>query len=216
MKKLLYIIANSKPEELSASRTVARNFIEKFLENHKDFHVEEINLYKEHIPRLEYEYFEKRSAIVSEESLDKLDEKQKSEVKRIVELCEQFKSADAYVVAAPMWSLSFPAPLKEYLDCVIQDGRTIKILEDKVEPLLDDKHREFVYVQSSGAKIPWILKPILNRGLNYVDDIVKYMGIKNFHQLLVDGTGTTKEDKLSAITSAINKIDDVIYDIKFN
>lgn len=216
MKKLLYIIANSKPEELSASRTVARKFIEKFLENNKDFHVEEVNLYKEHIPRLEYEYFEKRSAIVSEDALKNLDEKQKFEVKRIVELCEQFKSADVYVVAVPMWSLSFPAPFKEYLDCVIQDGKTIKILEDKVEPLLEDKYREFVYIQSSGGKIPWILKPILNRGLNYVEDIVKYMGIKKFHQLLVDGTGTTEEEKLSAITGAINKIDDVIYDIKFD
>ena len=42
------------------------------------------------------------------------------------------------------------------------------------------------------------------------------MGIKDFHSLLVDGTGTTKEEKLSAITGAINKIDDVIDDIKFN
>ncbi|MDO4536376.1 MAG: NAD(P)H-dependent oxidoreductase, partial [Clostridium perfringens] len=205
-----------KPEELSASRTVAKKFIEKFLASNKDFEVQEVDLYKEHIPRLEYEYFEQRSAIVNKEALEKLDEKQKTEVKRIVELCEQFKGADAYVVAVPMWSLSFPAPLKEYLDCVVQDGRTIKILEDKVEPLLEDKHREFIYVQSSGAKIPWILKPILNRGLNYVEDIVKYMGIKNFHSILVDGTGKTKEEKLSAITGAINKLDDVINDIRFN
>ena len=118
MKKLLYIIANSKPEELSASRTVARKFINKFLESNKDFELEEIDLYNEHIPRLEYEYFEQRSAVVSKEALEKLNEKQKAEVKRIIELCEQFKSADIYVIAAPMWSLSFPAPLKEYLDCV--------------------------------------------------------------------------------------------------
>ena len=46
MKKLLYISVNSKPEELSASKTVARKFINKFLEKNKDFQVEEIDLYK--------------------------------------------------------------------------------------------------------------------------------------------------------------------------
>ena len=64
MKKLLYISVNSKPEDLSASKTVARNFINKFLEKNKDFQVEEIDLYKEHIPRLEYQYFEKRNCII--------------------------------------------------------------------------------------------------------------------------------------------------------
>ena len=33
MKKLLYISVNSKPEELSASKTVARKFINKFLDH---------------------------------------------------------------------------------------------------------------------------------------------------------------------------------------
>ena len=49
MKKLLYISVNSKPEDLSASKTVARKFINKFLQKNKDFQVEEIDLYKEHI-----------------------------------------------------------------------------------------------------------------------------------------------------------------------
>lgn len=35
MKKLLYISVNSKPENLSASKTVARKFINKFLEKIK-------------------------------------------------------------------------------------------------------------------------------------------------------------------------------------
>ena len=60
-KKLLYISVNSKPEELSSSKTVARAFINKFLEKYSDFEVEEIDLYKEHIPRLEYQYFKDRN-----------------------------------------------------------------------------------------------------------------------------------------------------------
>lgn len=122
-KKLLYINVNSKPEDLSSSKTVARKFINKFMEKNKDFEVEEIDLYKEHIPRLEYQYFEKRNSIVSEENAKNLDDKDRKELTKIRNLCDQFVNASVYVIAAPMWSLSFPAPLKEYIDCIIQDGK---------------------------------------------------------------------------------------------
>ncbi|MDO5518456.1 MAG: NAD(P)H-dependent oxidoreductase, partial [Clostridium sp.] len=118
-KKLLYISVNSKPEELSSSKTVARNFINRFLEQNKDFEVEEVDLYKEHIPRLEYQYFSDRNCVISEENAQKLPEQDRNEVQKIRQLCDQFISAQMYVIAAPMWSLSFPAPLKEYIDCIV-------------------------------------------------------------------------------------------------
>ena len=215
MKKLLYISVNSKPEDLSASKTVARKFINRFLEKNKDFQVEEIDLYKEHIPRLEYQYFEKRNCIVNENDAKELSDKERSEVQKIRELCDQFISANVYVIAAPMWSLSFPAPLKEYIDCIKQDEKTIKFEGKKIEPLLDDKPRTMVYIQSSGANIPWLLKPIMNKGLNYVEDVIKFMGIKKFEELLVEGTGFTPEEQKEAIEKACEKIDDVIDSMKY-
>ncbi len=213
MKKLLYITVNSKPEELSASKTVGRTFVNKFLENHKDFTLEELDLYQCHIPRLEYEYFEKRNCMIKEEDFSKLNEKQQEEVHKIVKLVDQFKEADLYVIAAPMWSLSFPAPLKEYIDCIVMDGKTIKISENKMEGLLNDKPRAMVYIQSSGAPIPWMLRSIFNKGLDYVRDIMKYIGIKKFEELLVDGTGFTEEERREAIEEANKEVNKLIEEI---
>ncbi len=213
MKKLLYITVNSKPEELSASKTVGRRFVNKFLEKHNEFVLEELDLYQCHIPRLEYEYFEKRNCMIKEKDFNKLNEKQQEEVHKIVKLVDQFKEADVYVIAVPMWSLSFPAPLKEYIDCIVMDEKTIKISENKMEGLLNDKPRSMVYIQSSGASIPWMLRPILNKGLDYVKDIMKYMGIKKFEELLIDGTGFTDEERKKAMDGASNKIDDIIKEI---
>lgn len=213
MKKLLYITVNSKPEELSASRQVGRAFVNRFIEKYSDFQVEELDLYKCHIPRLEYEYFEKRNCMIKEEDFKKLDSKQQEEVHKIVKLTDQFKEADVYVIAAPMWSLSFPATLKEYIDCIVMDGKTVSISKDKIEGLLNDKHRGMVYVQASGAQIPWISRAIMNRGINYIEDIMKIMGIKKFQELLVDGTGTTEEEKNEAIDKANKKIDGIIEEI---
>lgn len=212
MKKLLYITVNSKPEDLSSSKTVGRAFVNKFTKKYSDFKVEELDLYKEHIPRLEYQYFESRNCIVNEEATGRLPVKEQGEVQRIVELCNQFISADIYVLATPMWSLSFPAPLKEYIDCIVQSGRTISFPDKGGKPvgLLNDKPRSIVYIQSSGADIPMIMRPMLNRGLNYFEDIMKSIGIDRFERLLVDGTGTTEIERLSAIEKAKGNIDSII------
>lgn len=213
MKKLLYITVNSKPEEMSASKTVGRAFVNRFLEQHSDFTLEELDLYNCHIPRLEYQYFEKRNAMIKEADFNKLDKKQQEEVHKIVQLTDQFKEADMYVIAAPMWSLSFPAPLKEYIDCVVMDGKTIRIKENRIEALLNDKPRGMVYIQSSGGNIPWILRMVMNKGLNYVEDIMGAIGIKRFEELLVDGTGFTEEEKNEAVKKALAKIDNVIDEV---
>lgn len=215
MKKLLYITVNSKPENLSSSKTVGRAFVNRFIEKYPDFKVEELDLYKEHIPRLEYEYFQSRNCVVSEEAANNLARKDQKEIHKITELSNQFIEADVYVIAAPMWSLSFPAPLKEYIDCIVQAGKTISFPKkgEKPEGLLNDKPRTVVYIQSSGGCIPWMMKPMFNKGLNYIEDIMNFMGISNFEKLLVDGTGTTEEERRDAIERAKEKIEVVIENI---
>lgn len=60
-----------------------------------------------------------------------------------------------------------------------------------------------------------MLRPIMNKDLNYIENIMKFMGINKFDELLVDGTGFTEEEKQEAISKAIDKIDDVIDSMKF-
>lgn len=210
MKKLLYIIANSKTEEQSSSRTVSRRLVNAIMGKVPDVKLEELNLYEDHIPQLKGCYFESRSAIVNSEARSKLSPEEQSEVATIEHLCDQFREADIYVLASPMWSLSFPAPVKEYMDCVIQTGKTISFENNKPHGLMDDKQRIFIYVQSSGADIPWILRPALSKGLNYVGDIMKFIGINTFHELLVDGTGMTEEERQKAIKEATDKIPQLV------
>lgn len=212
--KLLYIIVNSKPEEESSSRKISRKLVNRLLEANEGCELEELNLYDEHIPRLKYNYFKARNSVVGGEEYNKLTEEDKKEVDRINELCNQFISADIYVIAAPMWSLSFPAPLKEYIDCIVQLDKTMSITENKVKGLLDDKVRKMVYVQSSGGAVPWLLRGKISQGVEYVEDIMKFLGIKTFKELLVDGTGDERDSKIDAEYKAISKIDSLVDDLQ--
>ncbi|HZK84581.1 MAG TPA: NAD(P)H-dependent oxidoreductase [Desulfosporosinus sp.] len=210
MKKLLYITANPKPENLSSSKTIGRQLVNTFLKQTTDYTLEEVDLYEDHIPQLKHIYYESRSTLISPDKIEKLESKDQKEVQRIIALCDQFRSADVYILAAPMWSLSFPAPVKEYLDCIIQANRTIEFDNEKPHGILDDKTRTFVYVQSSGGNIPWIMRPILNKGLNYVHDMMKFIGISNIEELLVDGTGANDIQTQQALEIAKAKIDGVV------
>ena len=215
---MLYITVNSKPENLSACKTVGRAFVDSFTKKHPDFVVEELDLYSTHIPRLEYQYFEKRNGILNDDAIRGLPEKEQKEVQKIIDLCKQFIAADIYVIAAPMWSMSFPAPLKEYIDCIVQDNYTISFLKEDKKPigLLNDKPRAFIYIQSSGGEIPFVARPMINKGLDYIEDIMKFMGIKQFDKLLVDGTGTTEHERIVAISAAKDKINKIIDKIEIN
>lgn len=214
-KTLLYINCNSKPERLSSCKTVARLFIEKFIEKNPDFDVEEVDLYKDHIPRLEYEYLAGRNALVEKEALKQLDDHAQKEIQRINDLCNQFIKARVYVIAAPMWSSSFPPRLKEYFDCVIQDKKTIKFENKKPKGKLNDLDRSLIYVQSSGGKLPLYIRPFLNRGVSYIKYISKFIGIKKRKVILVNGTGTTEQERLTSIDKASQEIDNIIKSLKY-
>jgi len=220
MKKLLYIVPSAKPEELSSSQRTARMFINQFLELHKDYELQELNLYKEYIPEPNYRYFVSRAQLVSGEKFEALKDDEKRDVERMQELCDIFKSADRYVIAAPMWTLSFPYKLKQYIDCIILNEQTISISPEGVKGLLGDKERKMLYVQSSASIFPFtaIKVPLLgsrvNHGITYVKDVFTFLGFKSIDKLLVEGTEIDDVGSEKAIEKASSKIEKLLKDLE--
>jgi FMN-dependent NADH-azoreductase len=210
LKKLLYISVNSKPEDLSTSKTVGREFVNRFLTKNSDFELEELDLYNEDIPDINYKFFKNRANLVTGADYDVLPETDKKSVDRINFLCDQFLDADIYVIAAPMWSLSFPSKLKSYMDCIILDGKVIQIDLEEVTGLLKDKKRDMVYIQSSGGVYPKLLGSKVNHGVYYVKDIFKFLGINKFEKILVEGIDMPDVGKDIAMKKAFEDVENVI------
>ncbi len=210
MKKLLYIPVNSKPEHLSTSKTVGREFVNRFLEKNSNYELEELDLYYEDIPEINYKHYKRRAEPVSGPDYDALPQEDKNIIDRINQLCNQFLSADTYVIAAPMWSVMFPSRLKRYFDCIIQNNKVIKVSPKKVEGLLDDKERNMVYIQSSGGDYPKIIGRKFNHGVNYCHDIFKFLGVKRFERLMVEGVDVPDIGKEEAIRKAFKDMDSII------
>jgi FMN-dependent NADH-azoreductase len=202
LKKLLYVTASPKPETESTSKQAGRAFTGRFITDNPDYTLEELDLPTADIPEPSHRYFTGRVELVSGAEYDILSEQDKHAVDRINELCTQFQSADAYVIASPMWSLSFPSRLKQYLDCIMLNNRLIRLTDTGVEGLLCDKPRKMVYIQSSGGIYPKIFYSQLNYGVKYFHDIFKYLGIKEFHKILIQGTDMASVGKEKALSCA--------------
>lgn len=210
--KILYITANPKPEEQSSSKSVARYFINECIENRSDAIIEEMNLFEEDIPEVDFQLYSARSSLKQGEEYDALGDDLKQKIDRLNFLCEQFLSADRYVIAAPMWSLMFPGKLKNYIDAVVQNHKVIEIKEDCVHGLLDDKIRRMIYIQSSCGKYSNIITSRFDYGTDYLDMIFKFLGIKTFLYLPVEGTGQKNCCVASAIIKANQETKDLIHE----
>lgn len=135
-------------------------------------------------------------------------------VDRINQLCDQFVSADTYVIAAPMWSVDCPSRLKRYIDCICIKDRVIRIEKDNVYGLLDDKERNMVYIQSSGGVYPKIFTSKFNHAVHYCEDLFKFLGIKNFEKILVEGVDMQEVGVAEAKEKASKDMESVIKQFK--
>lgn len=210
LKTLLYITASTKPEEISTSKQTGRNLVNRFLAQNPDYELEELDLNTASIPEINHKYFEGRVQLVSGPAYDNLTDQDKDSVDKINALCDQFLNADTYIIAAPMWSMSFPAKLKQYLDCIMLNNKVIKLTPKEATGLLGDKERKMVYIQSSGGIYPKIIDFKFNYGVNYFKDLFKHLGVSEFYKILVQGTDMVDVGKDKAIAATAEDIDYVL------
>lgn len=94
------------------------------------------------------------------------------------DLARQFSEAEAIVIAAPFWDLSFPAMLKQYLEQVNVVGITFKYSEEGVPLGLCRANRLFYVTTAGGTYVPEEF------GFGYVKALAQnYYGIQNVHQI---------------------------------
>lgn len=211
--KLLYIKCNPKPEGQSACLRVGREFVTQYQKRFPDHQVEELDLYGFEIPEVDGIVYNTRSGVASGSSYDGLNYEGQEKADKINAMCTQFLSADRYAIAAPMWSQAFPARLKSYIDCVVLEGRTIRVTPARVEGLMADKPRRMVFIQSCGGNYGNLFSARFNYGSIYLKNLFFFLGMEDFIRLPVDGTGMPDIGQECAISRAVGRIGRVLDDL---
>lgn len=212
--KLLYVRCNPKLESQSACLRVGREFIKHYMREFPEHEVEELDLYATDMPEVDGAIFTGQGTLAEGGDYENLSYENQGKVDRVNELCSQFLNADRLAIAAPMWSLSFPPRLKAWLDCVVLNGRALRVRPNHVEGLLDDKIRRAVFIQSCGGVYTGFFSSRFNYGAIYLKNLLLFLGYDDFIRLSVDGTGQPDIGYECAISRAVSSIDGVLDDLK--
>lgn len=171
MSKVLYIKANIKNEGESRTFKVSDSFVEEYKKNNPEDEIITLDLYKENIDFLRSDDLGKLFGPKDEESKNN----------SILKYAYQFADSDKYIIAAPMWNLSFPAILKAYIDYVSVSGITFKYTAEGPVGLLNNK--KAVHIVSRGGGYD---NSPYEMGDRYLRTILGFFGIKDIETIAID------------------------------
>ncbi|HUT32329.1 MAG TPA: NAD(P)H-dependent oxidoreductase [Planctomycetota bacterium] len=120
MASLLYIKASPRGSR-SHSLAVADAFVEAYRAAHPGDEVKTLDLFKANLPPFDGLAVQAKYTILHGQ---KHTPEELAAWRPVEAVVAEFKSADKYVLAVPMWNFGIPYRLKHYLDVLIQPGYT--------------------------------------------------------------------------------------------
>ena len=139
MKLLIVDCCISQRGEASRTRRLLRAYVESFCRSHPDVETETVT--PETLLSLQPfdpAMLDERDALASVQAWDA----------PVYDLARQFRAADAVVVAAPFWDLTFPAALRTYIEYISANGLTYHYEADGCHG--DCRAEWLVYLTSGG------------------------------------------------------------------
>jgi FMN-dependent NADH-azoreductase len=180
MPKVLHVKAS--PRGMSSDSTkVAEAFLEAFLKAHRNFGVEELDLFRKDLPPFEAPAAAAKYAVFGggqPRGPDALA------WKAVIEVVDHFKSADVLVISSPMWNFGIPYRLKHYLDLLVQPGLTFSYGPEGYKGLVTS--RLAVLILSRGGSYP--AGDAMDFQRPYLETILRFVGFSDIRTVLIEPT----------------------------
>jgi FMN-dependent NADH-azoreductase len=190
MSKVLYIKANIKAEGDSRTFKVSDSFLDEYKKSNPGDEIITLDLYKEKIEFLKPEDLKEIFGAKGEDSRKN----------PILNFAYEFAEADKYIIAAPMWNLSFPAILKAYIDYISVVGITFKYTENGPVGLLNNK--KAVHIVSRGGEY---INSSYEMGDKYLRTILGFFGIQDIQTIAIENLDILGADVEGKVNEGIEK-----------
>lgn len=184
MSKLLYLSA-SPMEDRSYSVAVADAFVDAYRAAHPSDAIVKKNLFSESLPSFDGFKLTAKYAILHGRPFT---QDQREAWRAVENVIEEFKSADKYVLAVPMWNFGIPYRLKQYFDLIVQPGHTFSFSPQEGykglvtgKPVLAVVARGGEYPAGSLAEKMDFQKP-------YLETILRFIGFTDLRWIVVEPT----------------------------
>jgi FMN-dependent NADH-azoreductase len=183
MSKLLYI-ESSPRKERSKSIQVAKAFIEAYVAEHPSDEVLTLDLWKKKLPEFDGYTIDAKYQVLHGQGFD---EKQHAAWQAVVDVCDEFKSADKYLFSLPMWNFGIPYKLKHYIDVLAQPGQTFSFdPATGYTGLVSGKPVAVVYARGGAYGSDAAKGMDLQSG--YMELLLGFLGFKDIKSIFVEPT----------------------------
>ena len=148
----------------------------------------ELKLYEENLRPLDLEKLNRRTELIERGDFKMFD------------CAKQFANADTIVIAAPYWDLSFPAPLKNYIENIYVTG-IVSAYNENGLPVGLCKANYLYYVTTAGGPYD----PTYSYG--YIESLAKiFFGIPKTHLVKAEMLDIAGNDAEKILNNAINSV----------
>ncbi|MEJ9219764.1 NAD(P)H-dependent oxidoreductase [Paenibacillus glucanolyticus] len=181
------LVINAHPRVVSAdslSLQVLDHFISQYRAHSPESVLEQIDLYREHVPAIDVNLLNGWEKLETGELLTEDEEKVMG---RMAEILQQFKRATKYVIAMPLHNFNVPSRLKDYLDNIIIPQETFRYTESGSEGLLTDR-RSVVVIQGSDGiytENDWYSE--VEYSHKYLKSMFEFLGITDYQIIRAQG-----------------------------
>lgn len=203
MAHVLYIKASPRGDR-SHSASVADTFIEAYSKAHPNDQVRTLDVFYDDLPAFDFEAVSAKYKIMHGKDHSDADKRVWSQ---IVSVIDEFKAADKYVLAVPMWNFSIPYRLKQYIDILLQPGQTFTVDADgNYEGLVTGKPVFIAYARGGAYPVGTDLEAF-DFQKKYLELILGFIGLTDIRSVVVEptlmnGPQAAAETKATAITKA--------------
>jgi FMN-dependent NADH-azoreductase len=184
MTKVLYIEASPRKKR-SSSIAVANTFLDSYKAVHPQDEIITVDLWKKELPPFDGDAIDAKYAVMHKQPHTA---EQAKAWKAVVDIIEEFKDADKYIISLPMWNFGIPYKLKHYIDLVVQPGLTFSFSpETGYKGLVTGKKIQLIYARG-GAYGSGTGAEFLDLQTQYMKTILGFIGFENIDAILVEPT----------------------------
>ncbi len=184
MSRILYIKA-SPIQERSYSAAAADAFVEAYKKANPKDEAKVLDLFAAKLPAFDGAAVSGKYKIMHGKPHSA---EEKTAWEKVVAVIEEFKSADKYVMAVPMWNFSIPYRLKHYIDIIVQPGQTFSVdSTGNYKGLVTGKPAFVVYARG-GEYVAGTPAEQFDLHSKYFDLILRFIGFTDIRSIMVEPT----------------------------
>ncbi len=199
MAKLLYI-ESSPRKERSKSIEVSNAFLEAYNAANPSDEVITLDLWDKQLPEFDGYTIDAKCQVLHGQGFDA---DQAKAWQAVVDVCDEFKSADKYLISVPIWNFGVPYKLKHYIDVIAQPGQTFSFdPATGYSGLVTGKPAAVIYARGGayGGEGSG-----MDHQKPYVEQILGFFGFTDIHPIVIEPTLAAPDDVAVTMKAAMAK-----------